>query len=90
MDDLTIRRRVREMITTGELPCEDPAELWASHGDGKRCAACAEPIGEREIEYEVTLTSGRVILMHRPCRQIWLQECEPGATLPAQPAPSTP
>jgi len=36
MDALTIRRRVREMITTGELPCDDLAGLW----DGKRCAAC--------------------------------------------------
>jgi hypothetical protein len=90
MDEPRIRRRVREMITTGELPCEDPAELWASHGDGKRCAACAEPIGVREIEYEVTLTSGSVILMHRPCRQIWLEECAPGASTPPTEAPLTP
>jgi hypothetical protein len=63
MDALTIRRRVREMITTGELPCDDLAGLWAGMGDGKRCAACAEMIGAREVEYEVNLTSGKKVLL---------------------------
>ena len=38
------------MITTGELPCDDLAGLWAAQGHGKRCAACAEPIGAREVD----------------------------------------
>jgi hypothetical protein len=76
MDAPTIRRRVREMITTGELPCDDLAGLWAGRGDGKRCAACTEPIGAQEIEYEVNLTSGKRALLHQPCHTIWLQECE--------------
>ena len=87
MDALTIRRRVREMITTGELPCDDPAGLWASMGDGKRCAACAEPIAARQVEYEVNLTSGKKILLHQPCHAIWLKECEADAPTTA---PSTP
>jgi hypothetical protein len=67
----TFRRRVREMVTTGELPCDDPVSLWAGMGDGKRCAACAEPIATREVEYESVLA-------------------EPGTTMPAQLARSTP
>jgi len=90
MDALTIRRRVREMITTGELPCDDLAGLWAGMGDGKRCAACAAPIGAREVEYEVNLTSGKKVLLHQPCHAIWLQECEPDGPPPATRARSTP
>jgi hypothetical protein len=56
-------------------------------GGGKRCAACAELIGAQEVEYEIHLTSGKRVLLHLPCRAIWLQECEPdGPTRP----PSTP
>ena len=83
MDALTIRRRVREMITTGALPCDDLAGLWADMGDGKRCAACTEPIGAGEVEYEVNLTSGKKVLLHQACHAIWLQECEPDK--PAKP-----
>lgn len=86
MEEMTIRRRVREMVTTGELPCEDPVSLWAGRGDGKRCAACAELIAARQVEYEVKLKSGKTILLHPPCHAIWLQECEPDAPT----APSTP
>ena len=83
MEEMTVRRRVREMVTTGELPCDDPASLWAGRGDGKRCAACAEPIGAREVEYVANLKSGKSILLHPICHGIWLQECEPDATTPA-------
>jgi hypothetical protein len=90
MEELTIRRRVREMVRTGALPCEDPESLWGGMGDGARCAACAEPIGAREVEYEADLASGRKILLHRPCYLIWIEECEPGPSTPEAPAPSTP
>jgi len=82
MDALTIRRRVCEMISTGELPCDDLAGLWADRGHGKRCAACAEPIGAREVEYEINLWSGKKVLLHQPCHTIWLKECEPNAPTP--------
>ena len=90
MEEMTIRRRVREMVTTGELPCDDPAALWGGRGDGKRCAACVEPITAREVEYEVVLSSGKTVLLHPACHRIWLEECEPDTTPPATPAPSTP
>ena len=49
-------------------------------GDGKRCAACAELIAPREVEYEIALKSGRTILLHPTCHRIWLRECEPDTT----------
>jgi hypothetical protein len=67
MEDNAVRRRIREMITTGALPCEDPPHLWAGHGDGKRCAGCAEPVTSGDIEYETALTSGKMIPLHRRC-----------------------
>jgi hypothetical protein len=76
MDDLTIRRRVREIIATGELPCDDRAGLWGGMGRGTQCGACAEPIRTGQVEYEVNLRSGQKILMHPPCHAIWLEECE--------------
>jgi hypothetical protein len=86
MEDNAVRRRIREMITTGALPCEDPPHLWAGHGDGKRCAGCAERITSGDIEYEAALTSGKMILLHRRCYAIWQEECEPG---PATEAPAS-
>ena len=83
MEDNAVRRRIREMITTGALPCEDPPHLWAGHGDGKRCAGCAEPITSGDIEYEAALTLGRMILFHRRCYAIWQEECAPGAATEA-------
>jgi len=88
MDAPTIRRRVREMITTGDLPCDDLAGLWAGMGTCKRCAACAEPIGAAEVEYEVNLTSGKRVLLHQRCHTIWLQECGPDAS--TKPRKTTP
>jgi hypothetical protein len=90
MDEPTIRRRVREMLTTGALPCEDPAATWAGRGEGKWCAACAERIGMSEIEIEVVLPSGTTILLHRACHVIWREECEPGTATPMGAAPATP
>ena len=83
MDQVTIRRRVREMLTTGALPCEDPAGTWAGRGDGRWCVACREPIVSDDIEFEVVLESGTTILLHRACHLIWLEECEPGPATPS-------
>jgi hypothetical protein len=89
MDETTIRQRVREMLATGDLPCEDPAGMWAGRGEGKRCAACKESIRATEVEFEVLLKSGATILLHRACHLIWLQECEPDAATGAAPLPAT-
>ena len=76
MEEGAIRQRIKTMVQTGELPCEEPEATWGSNGDGHRCAGCREPIRSDEIEYEVNLSSGMRIRLHRRCHAIWLQECE--------------
>ncbi|MGH7278757.1 MAG: hypothetical protein ACREJG_08720 [Candidatus Rokuibacteriota bacterium] len=77
MEDGEVRDRIRRMLETGDLPCEDRQATWAGDGEGQQCAACAAPIAATEIEFEVILSSGTVIRLHRLCHGIWLEECEP-------------
>jgi hypothetical protein len=76
MDPSSIRARVRRMIDTGEIPCDDPESLWAGNGTGDRCLACAQPIAPTEVEYEVEVAA-TTYRLHRLCYAIWLEECEP-------------
>jgi hypothetical protein len=76
MDDATIRDRIRAVIDTGELRCDEPDKVWAGRGLGTHCVACAQPIAVGEIEYEVDLPSGRMIRLHRRCYDLWREECE--------------
>jgi hypothetical protein len=72
-----IRKRVRTMLETGQLPCDEPRETWAGPGEGQHCAACGEVIAPTELEFEVSLDPGTVLRLHRRCHAIWLEECEP-------------
>jgi hypothetical protein len=76
MDIELVRVRIRALIDTGDLPCEDPDQTWAGQGEGKRCSGCWEPITPAAVEYEVELPSGRTVFFHRACHDIWLEECE--------------
>ncbi len=72
-----IRVRIREMIRTGTLPCEEePGRVWAGEGGGRPCDACGETIGPDEAEFEVDLSGGQTARMHRACHEIWLEECD--------------
>jgi hypothetical protein len=80
VNDDTIRDRIRTMLKTGVLQCdEESGRLWAGHGSGKRCAGCAELIAPAEVEYEAEL-SGQALRFHFRCYRIWLEECEPDPT----------
>jgi hypothetical protein len=76
MDQSGIRDRVRQMLETGLLPCEEQGKVWAGRGSGTHCAACGEPIPGAEIEFEVDLSSGAVLRLHRVCHGIWREECD--------------
>ena len=76
MDVEAVRVRVRELITSGDLTCEEPEQTWAGPGEGKPCAGCWQRIPPSETEYEVVLPSGRTVFFHRACHDIWLEECE--------------
>lgn len=76
MDRDSIRARVRQMLETGALPCDEPGKVWAGRGVGTHCAACGEPIAVTDIEFEVDLLSGTTLRLHRVCHEIWREECD--------------
>lgn len=86
-EEYVIRKRIRQMLETGEIPCDEPDKIWAGRGTGSHCAACGEAIAPTEVEYEVDLPPGRgsTLRLHRACHDIWRQECDrqhPHATAP--------
>ena len=76
MDALNIRARIRQMVATGELPCEESGKVWAGRGSGTHCAACGEAIEATQIEFEVPLGPGAVLRLHRVCHHLWQDECQ--------------
>lgn len=77
MNEQNIRARIRQMVETGELPCDETGKVWAGRGSGTHCAACGEPIEASQIEFEVPLGASTVLRLHRVCHHIWLEECQP-------------
>ena len=77
MEEITLRLRVRQLVESGEVPCEEAGKTWAGRGSGSHCAACGEPITPAEIEFEAELPSGVILRLHRLCHDIWREECEP-------------
>ena len=76
MNQDEIRVRLRRLIDSEELPCEDGCDVWAGHGTAKRCAACGSWISSAEVEFEVELPqSKRVLFLHEPCHRLWVEEC---------------
>jgi hypothetical protein len=80
MDALNVRARIRQMVETGELPCEESGKVWAGRGSGTHCAACGETIEPTQIEFEVEVSTSTILRLHRLCHNIWHEECE---TLPS-------
>ena len=76
MEEITLRLRVRQLVETGEVPCEEPGKIWAGRGNGTHCAACGKPITPLEIEFEAELPSGTTLRLHRRCHDVWREECE--------------
>jgi hypothetical protein len=76
MNDSAIRARIRRLNETGQIPCEDPPErLWAGPGTGDTCAVCTAQVAPDETEFEVDLSSGVTLRVHRRCYTLWLEEC---------------
>ena len=80
-----VRQRIRAMLDSGEMPCDQPEKLWAGRGTGSHCAACGETISSTEIEYEVQLAS-TTLRLHRVCHTLWHDECQPRSPLASAPA----
>ena len=82
--EASVRQRIRQMLESGALPCEEPDKVWAGHGNGSHCAACGENITQVEVEYEVQLASV-TLRLHRECHEIWHDECQPRSPRVAAP-----
>jgi hypothetical protein len=75
MNESAVRARIRRLNETGEIPCDEPERLWAGPGTGNTCVVCTEPISTQETEFEVDLSSGLTLRLHRRCYSLWLEEC---------------
>jgi hypothetical protein len=75
MDEAAIRARIRTMVETGVLPCDEPQLTWAGKSGGTHCAACGQQISPPEFEFEVDV-AGTTLRLHQLCHQLWLEECE--------------
>jgi hypothetical protein len=76
MDETAVRARIRLLNETGVIPCDEtPDRLWAGPGTGDTCAVCTEHISPTETEFEVDLSSGVTLRLHRRCYMLWLDEC---------------
>jgi hypothetical protein len=75
MEHAAFRLRVRQLIETGQVPCEETGKTWAGRGTGTHCAACSRPITPSEIEFEAELSSGLTLRLHRDCHDVWREEC---------------
>jgi hypothetical protein len=77
LEKASIRVRVRQMLETGALPCDEQGKVWAGRG-------VSAPIAQRaasrsrwtDIEFEVDLASGLALRLHRECHEIWREECD--------------
>ena len=76
MQENRIRDRIRQMLETGALPCDEAEKIWAGRGNGSHCVACAEPISASEVEFEVDIHSGLTLRLHRSCHALWREECD--------------
>ena len=76
MEEITLRLRVRQLVESGEVPCEEPGKTWAGRGTGTHCAACGEPIMPSAVEFEAELSSGATLRLHRLCHDMWREECQ--------------
>jgi hypothetical protein len=73
LDDAQVRERVRQLLTSGRLPAEDPVKLWAGPSMAKPCFCCVETISTA-TEYELDFRDTPGILFHPRCYAIWNEE----------------
>ena len=70
-----VRDRIRELIRSGRLSHKPPVKMFAGPGPGSRsCAVCGGDISRGEVEFEAEVPDKGVIVFHRRCVDLWLQE----------------
>ncbi|HEX3179246.1 MAG TPA: hypothetical protein VHZ49_21400 [Methylomirabilota bacterium] len=71
-----LRRRIRGMIQSGELPALIDRRSWIGQGHGAPCLLCEQLITAAHWEHEVDVVPAGEIRAHGVCFRIWLEESE--------------
>jgi hypothetical protein len=71
-----LRRRIRTMMETGQLPALTDRRSWIGQGHGEPCLLCEQLITSVHWEHEVDLLPVGEIRAHGVCFRIWLEESE--------------
>jgi hypothetical protein len=81
-----LRSRVRERLRRRQLPPPPAERCWAGLADGTHaCAACDEPIHDRDMQFEMQVPGERVIFFHIACHDVWAS-VTPSLRPPKRPA----
>ena len=73
-----LRKRARELIGAGFLPCGPPMHVWGGYGSELACSLCEELIPHQEVEYELEFRgahSTQLYRFHFLCHTAWSLEC---------------
>lgn len=76
--ETVLRKRARELIGAGNLPCGRPMHVWGGYGSDLVCSLCEEPIPHEEVEYELEFRAPNGAQMYRfhfLCHTAWSLEC---------------
>ena len=73
---IDLRRRIREMIATGQLPALTNRRSWIAQGHGAPCLLCDQLITAAHWEHEVDVPPLGEIRAHGVCFRIWAEESE--------------
>ena len=73
---IDLRRRIRGMIVTGEVPPLLDRRSWIGQGHGQACLLCEQLITSGHWEHEVDAPPVGEIRVHGVCFRIWLEESE--------------
>jgi hypothetical protein len=71
-----LRRRIRDMIASGELPVLIDRRSWIGQGHGQRCLLCGQLITAAHWEHEVEFAPLGEIRTHGVCFRMWAEESE--------------
>jgi|RhiMetdeSRZDD1v2_1073273.scaffolds.fasta_scaffold2040196_2 hypothetical protein len=71
-----LRRRIRTLIETGQLPALVDRRSWIGQGHGEPCALCDQLITAAHWEHEVDIMPRGEIRAHGVCFRIWSEESE--------------
>jgi hypothetical protein len=71
-----LRRRIRQMIESGQLPALPNRRSWVGQGHGEPCLLCDQNITAAHWEHEVEIAPLEEIRAHGVCFRIWVEESE--------------